>query len=152
MKKLYALCLLTITGTVVLAQSNKQVQWTFSAKKIADKVYEVHIIAAINSNFHMYAQDPGVADGPLPTTFKFTNNPLANLDGKVKESGKMVKKYEDAWKSNVNYYEKTVDFVQVVKLKGNIKTNVAGTIEFMVCNESLCLPPSTVEFKVPVGG
>ena len=39
----------------------------------------------------------------------------------------------------------TVDFVQTVKLKGNIKTSVAGSVEFMVCNDSRCLPPSTIE-------
>jgi len=42
--------------------------------------------------------------------------------------------------------------VQLVKLKGNIKTTLAGSVEFMVCNDSHCLPPSTVEFKVNIGG
>jgi thiol:disulfide interchange protein DsbD len=42
--------------------------------------------------------------------------------------------------------------VQVVKLKGNIKTTVAGSVEFMVCNDNKCLPPSEVPFKIAVGG
>ncbi len=74
------------------------------------------------------------------------------MDGKVKEVGKVVKKKEEVWGGDVNYYEKTVDFVQVVKLKSNVKTNLAGSVEFMVCNDSQCLPPATVEFKVPIGG
>src|SRR5450432_1670601 len=151
MKKFYlALLFLAIAGAVS-AQSAKQVQWAYTAKKIADKVYEVHMTAAIGSDYHLYAQNPGVY-GPLPTTFKFTTNPVAATAGKVKEVGKLVKRYEPAWPGTVNYYEKTVDFIQVVKLKGNIKTNLAGTVEFMVCNESQCLPPSTIEFKVNIGG
>ncbi|HMC87164.1 MAG TPA: protein-disulfide reductase DsbD domain-containing protein [Chitinophagaceae bacterium] len=151
MKQLYILFSIIITAAAVNAQSVKQVQWTYSAKKISDKTYEVHMTAVIGGNYHMYAQNAGV-EGPLPTVFKFTNSPLAVLAGKVKESGNMIKKYESAWPGSVNYYEKTVDFVQIVKLKGNIKTNLAGSVEFMVCNESQCLPPSTVEFKVNIGG
>jgi len=151
MKKLTVFILLSIFALAVAAQSNKQVQWSYTAKKIADKMYEVHMTAAIGANYHMYAQNAGV-EGPLPTTFKFTSNPLAALDGKVKEVGKLVKKKEDAWGGTVQFYENTVDFVQVVKLKGNIKTSVAGTVEFMVCNDSKCLPPSTVDIKVNIGG
>jgi Disulphide bond corrector protein DsbC len=151
MKQLYILSLLFMAAATAGAQSAKQVQWEYTAKKTADKTYEVHITATIGPNYHMYAQNAGV-EGPLPTVFKFTGNPLAVLDGKVKEAGKLIKKKEEVWGGNVQYYEKTVDFVQIVKLKGNIKTNLAGSVVFMVCNESQCLPPSTVEFKVNIGG
>jgi len=151
MKKLYLLFFLLPASFLGNAQSSKQVQWGYTTKKIADKTYEVHMTATIGDNYHLYAQDAGV-EGPLPTTFKFTGNPLAVTDGKVKEAGKVVKKFESAWNGSVNYYEKTVDFIQVVKLKGNIKTNLAGSVEFMVCNDNRCLPPSTVDFKVNVGG
>jgi hypothetical protein len=151
MKQLYILFLCCIAGGIVNAQSSKQVQWLYTAKKVAEKTYEVHMTATIGSNYHMYAQDAGV-EGPLPTVFTFTSSPLAVLDGKVKETGKMIKKKEEVWGGNVQYYEKTVDFVQLVKLKGNIKTSLAGSVEFMVCNESQCLPPSTIAFKVNIGG
>ena len=151
MKKFYFLCLLLGVGMAVTAQSAKQVQWSYTAKKIADKVYEVHMTAIIGANYHMYAQDAGV-EGPLPIVFKFTSNPRVGLDGKVKEEGKLTKKREEAWGGNVQYYENTVDFVQKVKLKANVKTNLAGSVEFMVCNESRCLPPSTIEFKINIGG
>jgi Disulphide bond corrector protein DsbC len=151
MKKFYSLFLLFAVSLALTAQSNKQVQWAYTVKKIADKTYEVHMTATIGDNYHMYAQNAGV-EGPLPVAFKFTGNPLTVLDGKVKEAGKLVKKYESAWPGTVNYYEKTVDFIQVVKLKANIKTNLAGSVEFIVCNDSQCLPPATVEFKVNIGG
>jgi len=140
-----------MAGMAVSAQSSKAVHWTFTAKKIADKTFEVHMTASIDGDYHMYAQFAGV-DGPIPTSFKFAANPLLMSDGKVKEVGKMVKKKEEVWGGDVMYFEKSVDFVQVVRLKGKIKTNLAGTVEFMVCNDSQCLPPATVDFKVPVGG
>ena len=151
MMKYFTLIALLWLSVAANAQSSKQVTWAYSSKKIADKVYEVHMVASIGNNYHMYAQNVGV-EGPLPTAFKFISNPLASVDGKVKEIGKLVKKKEEVWGGIVNYYEKTVEFVQVVKLKANIKTDLAGSVEFMVCNDSQCLPPATVEFKVNIGG
>lgn len=151
MKKTILFAMAVLAGTLAMAQSSKQVNWTYSAKKIADKTYEVHMIATIGGNFHMYSQNVG-GDGPIPTSFTFTKSPLIAIDGAPKEKGKLIKKFETAWNHDVNYYEGTVDFVQVVKLKSNVKTDVAGKVEFMVCNDHECLPPATVDFKVNVGG
>jgi thiol:disulfide interchange protein DsbD len=151
MKKAFFFSVALLAGAVAMAQSSKQVSWTYSAKKIADKTYEVHMTATIGGDYHLYAQDAG-GEGPIPTTFTFVKNPLMAVDGKVKEVGKLVKKFESAWSHDVKYYEKTVDFVQVVKLKGNVKTNLAGKVEFMVCNDHECLPPADVDIKVNIGG
>jgi thiol:disulfide interchange protein DsbD len=138
-------------ATSVFGQSNKQVQWNFTTKKINETTYEVHMTATVNGDWHLYAQNVGV-EGPIPTSFTFNKNPLVVLDSKIKEEGNLVKKKEQVWGGVVNYYESKVNFVQVVKLKSNVKTNLAGKVEFMVCNDSQCLPPSTVDFKVNIGG
>jgi hypothetical protein len=151
MKKTFLFVLGICIMQLAFSQSNKQVQWTYNAKKIDDKTYEVHMNATINSDYHLYAQDVG-GDGPIPTSFTFAKNPLLELNGKVKEVGKPIKKFEIAWNHDVRYYEKNVDFVQVVKVKGNAKTNLSGKVEFMVCNEQKCLPPSDVEIKINIGG
>ncbi|MEO6290631.1 MAG: protein-disulfide reductase DsbD domain-containing protein [Ginsengibacter sp.] len=151
MKRALLFALLLSSGYVSMSQSEKAVKWIYEVKKIADKTYEVHMTANISGDYHMYAQNVGV-DGPAPTTFTFMKNPLIIMDGNVKEIGKVVKKFETAWGGNVNYYEKTVNFVQVVKLKANVKTNLSGKVEFMVCDDKKCLPPGNVDIKVSVGG
>ena len=153
MKQLFITAFAIITAFTVYAQSGsaKQVKWTFTSKKIAENTFEIRMTANIMGNYHMYAQQAG-AEGPIPTSFTFSPNPLVTFDGKVKEQGKMIKKYESAWPGTVNYYEKKVDFVQVIKLKGKVKTNLSGKVEFIVCNDNECLPPSEVEFKIAAGG
>jgi len=151
MKSTFTLLAVVLITTIASAQSAKQVKWTFTTKKVADKTYEIHMSANLNGNWHIYAQNVGV-DGPVPTSFTFIKNPLLVIDGKPKEIGKVIRKKEEVWGGVVNYYEKNVNFVQVVKLRGNIKTNISGKIEFMVCDDSQCLPPSEVEFNVNVGG
>jgi endo-beta-N-acetylglucosaminidase D len=149
MKQFLLIGFLVLTGVLSMAQSGKQVKWSFAAKKIADKTYEIHMTADINPNWHMYAQDAG--EGPQPTAFKFTKNPLLSFDGNVKEVGKMKKVYEDAFKSEVRFYEKSVNFIQTVKVRGSAKTNLAGKVEFMVCDDKQCLPPTEIPFAVNIG-
>ncbi|MFM2231533.1 MAG: hypothetical protein RJB31_234 [Bacteroidota bacterium] len=131
--------------------SAKQVSWTFAAKKIGDKKYEVKMTATIAGNYHLYAQIAGV-EGPIPTTITFTPNPLLTMDGKPVEQGKKITKMEEAWGGKVNFYEKTVTFVQVVNAKTKAKTSLNGKIDFMVCDDELCLPPAEVPFKIAIGG
>lgn len=131
--------------------SAKYVTLTTTAVKTGVDVYEVKITADIKGDYHIYAQVAGV-EGPVPSHFTFTPNPLVTLIGGVKESGSLIKKYEAAWEGNVNYYEKKVVFTQQVKLKARVKTSLAGKVEFMVCNENQCLPPAQVDFKVAIGG
>lgn len=131
--------------------SAKQVSWTFAAKKIGDKKYEVKMTATIAGNYHLYAQIAGV-EGPIPTTITFTPNPLLSMDGKPVEQGKKITKMEEAWGGKVNFYEKTVTFVQVVNAKTKAKTSLNGKIDFMVCDDELCLPPAEVPFKIAIGG
>lgn len=129
------------------AQVKNPTSWTFSAKMIAPGKYEIHMTAVADKGWHIYSQNTPDG-GPVPTSFSFTKNPLVTLDGKVKEVGKLEKKHEELFGVDVHQYSGTVDFVQVVKVKPGIKTNVSGSVEFMLCNDKECLPPTTKSFTI----
>lgn len=150
MKKIFTAMFLLLFAGVANAQINNPVSWTYTAKKIADKTYELHMTATIGGNWHLYAQDAG--KGPEPTTFVFTKNPLISFDGKVKEVGKLEKSFDKNFNSVLKYYGRKVDFVQKIKVKSAIATVVKGTVNFMVCNDRQCLPPRDVPFTINVGG
>lgn len=148
MKKCIGLFAAILLSAVLGAQS--PVTWSFSANKIADKTYEVHMTAAIQPGWHLYSQtqpDDAIA---IPTGFKINNNPLLTLDGKVKEMGKLEKFHDAKLEVSANQYSGKVDFVQVVKLKANAKTNVTGSVEFQTCNDERCLPPKTINFSIAI--
>jgi thiol:disulfide interchange protein DsbD len=150
MKKIITGIFLLLFAGYANAQILNPVIWTYSAKKIADKTYELHITATIDGNWHLYAQDAG--EGPEPTTIAFTANPLITFDGNVKEIGKMEKSYDKNFNSVLKYYAKKVDFVQKIKVRTDIATAVKGTVTFMVCNDRKCLPPRDVPFTINIGG
>jgi hypothetical protein len=121
--------------------------WTFTAKKISDQQYEIHCIVNVTDPWHTYSQFTP-AGGPVPTRFSFKKNPLVTLVGKVAEDGKMVVELEKVFGVDVKYFEGQVDFIQKIRCKNNIKTNLSGSVEFMVCNNHECLPPVSIPFNV----
>ena len=147
MKKIIPVVFLLLFSNILFAQIQNPVEWTATTKKIADKVYEVHLTANIDKGWHIYSQTTSEG-GPIPTSLTFTKNPLLTVEGKAKEIGKMEKHNEPLFGVDVKQFSNSVDFVQLVKLKAPVKTSVNVAVEFMVCNDKQCLPPSTKKFSV----
>jgi hypothetical protein len=144
MKTFSTLIFLAVANTLC---SQTPVNWSYTANKIADKTYEVHIKAGVQSPWHIYSQTTPDG-GPLPTKFTFSKNPLFVISGQPIELGKLLQKHEEAFGVDVKYFDGDVDFVQLVKLKSNAKTILSGTMEFMACNDEQCLPPTTNKFSI----
>ncbi|MFO0415487.1 MAG: protein-disulfide reductase DsbD domain-containing protein [Bacteroidota bacterium] len=147
LRLLYLLPILFFTLSIY-AQSASKVSWKYSAKKLEADQYEIRLSATIQPGWHLYSQNQTKDAIALPTTIQFNKNPLATLSGKIKEVGKLYDEVEKATKTRSRFYKETVDFVQVVTLKGQAKTAITGEIEFMVCDDKQCLPPETVKFSV----
>ncbi len=146
MKKIFFAIVMLMFIAVVNAQVTK-ITWTYSAKKLTGNKYELHMIATPPVGWHIYSQNTPDG-GPVPTTFKFNTNALVDRSGKVKETGKLVNYFDKNFKVNVKYFQGKVDFVQIVTIKGKIKTNVSGEIESMICNDRTCMPPTTEKFNI----
>lgn len=131
------------------AASAQPVQWSNTVKKTGPGTYEVHLTATVQSPWHIYSQYTP-AGGPIPTEISFGKNPVLVLDGPVKELGSLVKKREEVFGLDVMYFNDRVDFVQTITTKAKVKTNISGTIRYMVCNDRECLPPKNIPFQLPV--
>lgn len=140
---LFALLSFSVAGF----SQNNVVNWTFESKKLADKKYEVKLVAKVQNPWHIYSTTTPDG-GPLPTKITFTKNPLIVPEGKVKELGKLQSHFEEVFDVDTKYFSDKVEFVQVVNVKGNAKTNIAGTVEYMTCNDKECLPPVEVPFTI----
>lgn len=148
MKKLFIFCALSVLAFAVNAQMADPVKWTFEAVKKADKQYEIVLTANVNAPWHIYSQT--VTNGPVPTTISFKPNPLVKLVGKPKEIGKLDKAYDKNFGAEIASFMGQVQFKQAIVLKAVTKTKITGTIEYMVCNDSKCLPPKSIPFEVAI--
>jgi hypothetical protein len=122
-------------------------KWIFTAKKIAEKRYEIHLTAEVDNNWHTYSQ--GTPDGgPFPTKISFEKNPLVTMMGEIIEIGKMEKHHDAVFDVDVKQFSDKVDFVQQVNLKADVKTILSGTVQFMLCNDHECMPPKKIPFSL----
>ncbi|MDB5211257.1 MAG: hypothetical protein JWQ30_2084 [Sediminibacterium sp.] len=143
MKKILLSLSLTVMVYTGFGQDN-HVSWGYEAKKVTADTYEVIITAEVEQAWHLYSQH---ASGPGRTSFIFKANPLITKTGVVKELGNLEKVVDKSVGEILSYSGK-VQFVQTVKVKGNIKTNVSGTIQYTVCDDSHCLPTQKKSFDL----
>jgi len=149
MKKLFLAIFLIGAVTAAKAQLSP-VTWSFTAIRTSDKTFEIHMKANIQPGWHLYSQKQPKNAIAIPTAFKINSNPLFSLDDKIKEIGKMEVMNDKELDVSANQYTNGVDFVQKIKLKGNIKTNFNGSVEYQTCDDKKCLPPKTVNFSVAI--
>lgn len=147
MRKYFLLVVLLVAGSLFKLQAQAPVTWSFTAKKIDAKTYEVRLNAVLNGDWHTYSQSTPDG-GPVPTTVSFAKNPMLTLDGGVKEVGKVESHFEPLFGVDVKQFSGKVSFVQTVKLKAAIKTNISGSISYMVCNDHECMPPTKQSFSI----
>lgn len=150
MKKLLTFTFLIFFANLLFAQIVKSpVNWTITTKKLADKTYEIRVSANIQKGWHIYSQNTPDG-GPIPTAISYSKNPLITLQGDTKEIGKLEQRFEPLFNVDVKQFSNKVDFVQVIKLKANVKTSIEIGVEFMTCDEKTCLPPTTKKFTVSI--
>lgn len=129
--------------TVSYAQILNPVTFNYSVVKKGKDIYEVHVKAMIQPKWHIYSVN-NPDGGAQPTELKINEG---NTVGSVKEKGKLKTMFEKEFNVNQKYFESSVDFVQLLKLKP-ADNKITGTITYMVCNDRQCLPPKEVEFKI----
>ncbi len=128
------------------------VEWTFTANKIEEGLFEISARATIQEGWHLYSQQLESADGPVATEFRFFDAEQSfELINETQEVGDLIKEYDNNFMMNLNFYKKEVEFKQKVKLTEGV-SQIKGDVYFMVCDEEKCLPPETVEFAVDLPG
>lgn len=143
------LATLLLSSIVLLSQAQVKnpVSWTFSSKKIDSKTFELQITATMDPKWHIYTLDHN-GDIGVATSIKFNKNPLGELKGKTTTNTKPKKLKDPSTGEMVAFYEGKVTFTQVVTLKSAVKTNYTGTLEFMACDDKMCLPPTEKTFSI----
>lgn len=131
-----------IISTNAFSQILDPVKWSTSVNKISDIEFELIATATIDNGWHLYSQSVP-QNGPIPTSFVFLGNSNYLKKGNTQEDeGHTVD--DPIFEMEIKYFEYTVEFKQRIKLKNKTAFTIHATVEYMVCDDSRCLPP-TVE-------
>jgi len=148
MKKLVLLLLFIGSVSANYAQIYDPVKWTTSVEKISDSEYDLIINASIETNWHLYSQNVP-EDGPIATSFSFEASENFELVGNTsEEEGHTVD--DPVFNMKIKYFENNASFKQRIKLLNNNSPTILGEVEFMVCDDANCLPPTFVDLKFSI--
>ncbi|MDR1455368.1 MAG: thiol:disulfide interchange protein, partial [Tannerella sp.] len=137
-------CLL-LTVFLAGAQIHTPVRWKIELTDPVSAEKEVRFTAIAEAGWHVY--DMNLPDGgPIPTSFTFETLRGAELIGKPAASVTPVTVHDDMFDMDVSWYAGTVTFTQKITVTDSRKFKLAGEVEFMACNDEMCLPPEHVRF------
>ncbi len=149
MKKLSItlLFLVALMGNLLAQQA--PVKYTWTVKALTDNTYEITFKAKVEQGWYTYSQYLESDLGPIPTSVNFESSEVQKL-GKATEttsaSANKVEGYDDLFDMNITKYKKDLTIKQKFQVS-NPTQPVAGYLEYMTCNDSQCLPPTSVEFS-----
>ncbi|MBI1837448.1 MAG: sugar transporter [Flavobacteriia bacterium] len=139
MKKSVLIVFLVLTQILF---SQEKVNWDYSYN---GKTGNIEIKAEIAEGWHLYSQYLSNQIGPVPTAIVFKENSSVKVIGKTEEPVPF-KEYDENFEATLDFFKGNVLFKQKVEFEG-IQI-LEGTLTFMVCNATMCLPPSDVTFKI----
>ena len=149
MKKIFLLLAFFALGNTSYSQIHDPVKWSTSVEKISDSEYDLVVKATIEAKWHLYSQN--VPDnGPIPTSFSFKTSPDFKLVGKTsEEKGHTV--HDPVFEMEIKYFDNKAIFKQRIKISTQNAVKIIGEVEFMVCDDSSCLPPTVIDlaFLIP---
>lgn len=151
MKKIL-LILIALMSFNIQAQIFNPVKWTTSVEKVSDSQFDLVAKATIENHWHLYSQFLGGDDGPIPTTFSFKDSlNTFQLIGKTTE-GEGHTEHDKVFNMVIKYFEKEAVFKQRINLLTDKELVLNEVVNFMVCDDSNCLPPTDVDLKFTVKG
>jgi len=144
--KLLILTLFFAWAVAVKAQIHNPVKWQTSVEKVSESEYDLLSIATIDPGWHLYSQS--IPDGgPIATSFSFEiDDEQYQIIGNSTE-GKGHEEFDKVFEMNIKYFESKAVFKQRINLLTDDKIVITGIVEFMVCDDVRCLPPTEEELK-----
>jgi Disulphide bond corrector protein DsbC len=144
MIKKILLFVVLIIATIASAQQNP-VKWDFKTEKINETEYKLIASATIGAGWYMYSQFLASDDGPVRTSFTFDDKSKFDLIEKNIEEGHKKEGFDPVFEMQVIKFSEKVSFTQKIKLNSNVNS-IKGHVNYMNCNEEMCLPPIDVNF------
>jgi len=136
-------CLFYLGINQIHAQNH--VTWNFSYDTSTDKIL---IKGTIDKGWHLYSQKTPINAGPIPTTVHIDKIKGLKLIGNYSEDLVPHEIFDLNFESKVYLFEDSYLSSQKIKCK-NIQ-QISGKIEYMVCDDTRCMPPIEVPFTITI--
>jgi hypothetical protein len=124
--------------------SQNNISWSVSFD--SDKEC-LDIRASIDKGWHLYSVNVDETIGPVATSFTFEESKKYKLLGEIIQP-EPITEYDENFGGSLSFFEGDVGFKQELKIKDKDPFELKGEVNYMVCNDVMCLPPIDVEFSI----
>ena len=145
MKKLLTTLLVTLVTVAAKAQMMDPVHFSSQLKMTGGAEAEIIFSATVDPGWHVYSTDLG-EDGPISATFNKVKMDGVETVGKLQPRGNVVKQYDKMFEMELRFFENKATFVQKVRFT-KPEYDIDCYLEYGACNDEMCMPPSTCDFK-----
>jgi thiol:disulfide interchange protein DsbD len=139
-----------ILSIAAMASAGHPATWSFSAEPVEGGAYRLMLTAQLQPGWHIYHFELPSDEGPLPTELRLEPSDAFRVKGGW-DAPEPVEEYDPNFGVTVRHHSGTVRFTTLLepRLKGPFE--VRGTVEYMLCDDRTCLPPTVVPFRVACG-
>ena len=125
------------------SNAQNHVSWEFSYDKLSSSIL---VKGIIDEGWHLYSQKTPANSGPIPVTINITKKKGLILIGKFQEKLEPHEIFDVNFDSKVYLFELSYLAYQKIKIKNT--NQIIGNVQYMVCNDTQCLPPIEVPFTL----
>jgi len=143
---LFVLC--SFSATTFAQIEADPATWKYEVKKTGDNEYQLIFHLTVKQGWHIFALKPGGDGMQLPPSFTFNKQESVKLIGGITEKGKPITGPMDGVDGIVTFFKDNVDYIQKVKVAGNI--TITGKQKYQVCDYNHCLAPTRKPFSFEI--
>jgi thiol:disulfide interchange protein DsbD len=149
MMRLTLMILAFLSAGVLHAQELNPVNWSYRVEKADSGRVSVYLDATMEGDWHIYSQFLPSDEGPIATSFTWDLPVGAKAVGKVQEQDPITA-YDKNFMMDVRYFAHHTTFTQVLEFPDAAKMQPVVTVNYMVCNDEMCLPPRDERISVVI--
>ena len=140
MKKILLFAAFVVCAVMAHGELQNPAKWSFAYDDES-----LTFAADIDEGWHLYGLNIPEG-GPRPLSFTFEHIEGAELIGGITPESNAIEKYDELFKMTLQWYEKTALFKQRIKITDAALFSISGEVEYMLCNNEVCLSPTRVPF------
>jgi thiol:disulfide interchange protein DsbD len=145
MKKVFLSLLFILTSACIAAQIEEPVRFSTKLQALSGSEMEIVFTGTIDDGWHVYSTKLPEG-GPVSASLTLEELKGAEAEGELRFSGTEVKTYDKTFEMDLRYFEKSVTFIQKVRILSP-DYQIRGYLEYAACNDESCLPPTEVAFN-----
>ncbi|MDR1330785.1 MAG: thioredoxin family protein [Tannerella sp.] len=136
---------LIFASWMVAAQILTPVKWDIVLAGSEPAEVDVLFTAVIDRGWHVYDMNLPTG-GPISTSIAYERLQGAELIGEPQPSAPPATAYDKSFDMELRWYSDRITFTQKIRVTDPERFVLEGELEFMACNDEMCLPPDRIPF------